>query len=97
MLKLYCFHDKKKLLQSLIRSTLSKQNGSVCHITNCSRPKLKAVNNYMKDTFSSLTFNTLNDTVVNVNPGSFMATVDLQDAYRSVPIHPEDRMHFGLW
>ena len=47
----------------------------------------------MKETFSRFSFNRL-DNIVAQN--RFMATVDLQDAYRSVPFHPVDRMHFGL-
>ena len=75
---------------------IPKSNKSVRNITDCSRPKLKTLNNYMKDTFSSFNFNTLDDIIVDISPGSFMATIDLQDAYLSVPIHPEDRKHFGL-
>ena len=73
-----------------------KPNGSVRHITDCSMPNLESVNNYMKSTFSTFNFHTLDDVIRDVKPDSFMATVDLQDAYRSVPIHPEDRTHFGL-
>ena len=75
---------------------IPKPNGSVRHITDCSRPIHSSVNNFMKNTFSSFCFNTLDDVIVDVKPESFMATVDLQDAYRSVPIHPDDRHHFGL-
>ena len=73
-----------------------KPNGSVRHITDCSRPLKNSVNNFMRQTFSTFSFNTIDTVIKNVSPGSFMATVDLQDAYRSVPIHPEDRTHFGL-
>ena len=55
-----------------------------------------SVNNFMKYTFSSYSFNTIDDIIKGVSPGSFMATVDLQDAYRSVPIYPIDRTYFGL-
>ena len=92
--KLSLTSSKPNQVHSL--GAIPKPNGSVRHITDCSRPKIRSVNNFMKDTFSSFAFNTLDDAVVNINPGSYMATVDLQDAYRSVPIHPEDRKHFGL-
>ena len=75
---------------------IPKPDGSIRHITDCSRPCKISVNNYMKDTFSRFSFNTIDVVVPNVTPYSYMATVDLQDAYRSVPIHPEDRKHFGL-
>ena len=73
-----------------------KPNGSIRHITDCSRPDHLSVNNYMKATFSSFSFNTIDDVILDVKPNSYMATVDLQSAYRSVPIHPDDRHHFGL-
>ena len=73
-----------------------KPNGSVRHITDCSRPKKRSVNNFMRQTFSSFAFNTIDTVVKDIAPNSFMSTVDLQDAYRSVPICPADRKHFGL-
>ena len=75
---------------------IPKPNGSVRHINDCSRPVKTSVNNYMKDTFSTFKFNTIDDIITDVHPNCYMATVDLQDAYHSVPIHPEDRTHFGL-
>ena len=54
------------------------------------------MNNYMKAIFSRFSFNTIDDVVLDINSFSYMSTVDLQNAYRSVPIHPEDREHFGL-
>ena len=51
----------------------------------------------MKEIISRFSFNRLDNIVaVDVTQNSFMATVDLLDAYCSVPIHPVDRMHFGL-
>ena len=73
-----------------------KPNGAVRHITDCSRPLLTSVNNFMKHTFSTFSYNTIDNAIKDVHKYSYMATVDLQDAYRSVPIHPDDRKHFGL-
>ena len=73
-----------------------KPNGSVRHITDCSRPLKSSVNNYMREMFSTFSFNTIDTVIKDISPGCYMATVDLQNAYRSVPIHPEDRKHFGL-
>ena len=75
---------------------IPKPNGSVRHITDCSMPDKLSVNNYMKNTFSCFSFNTLDDVVLDVGLGNYMATIDLQDAYWLVPIRPEDRKHFGL-
>ena len=92
--KISITHTKPDQIHSL--GAVPKPNGSVRHITDCSRPPLKSVNNFMKETFSSFAFNTIDDIVQNITPNCYMATVDLQDAYRSVPIHPSDRRHFGL-
>ena len=89
-------YAKSKPLQIHALGAVPKPNGSVRHITDCSMPAKKSVNNFMKDTFSKFSFNTLDDIITKVKPGSFMATIDLQEAYRSVPIHPENRKHFGL-
>ena len=75
---------------------IPKPDGSIRHITDCSRPLKSSVNNYMKGTFSKFSFNTIDDVIPHIKPDSYMCTVDLQSAYRSVPIHPQDRQHFGL-
>ena len=54
------------------------------------------MNNFIKKTFSRFSFNTVDDVVTDISSSSYRATIDLQDAYRLVPIHPDDRKHFGL-
>ena len=73
-----------------------KPNGSVRHITDCSMPRKHSVNNFMKSTFSTFSFSTIDNVISSVKKDCYMATIDLQDAYRSVPISPSDRKHFGL-
>ena len=85
-----------KPLQIHALGAIPKPNGSVRHITDCSRPVGKSVNKFMSSTFSKFSYNTIDDAITHVTTGSYMATVDLQDAYRSVPIYPKDRQHFGL-
>ena len=92
--KLSVTSEKPYQIHSL--GAIPKPSGSVRHITDCSRPTFDSVNKYMKSTCSTFSFNTLDDIIKDVKPGSYMATVDLQNAYRSVPIAPADRMHFGL-
>ena len=92
--KLTIVSEKPEQIHSL--GAVPKPNGSVRHITDCSRPLHFSVNNYMKQTFSSFSFNTIDSVIKDISPGCYMATIDLQDAYRSVPIHPDDRKHFGL-
>ena len=87
---------ERKPHQTHALGAIPKPNGAVRHITDCSMPTKISVNNYMKQTFSSFAFNTIDTVVKEVTTDSYMATVDLQDAYRSVPICPKDRVHFGL-
>ena len=75
---------------------IPKSNGDVRIITDCSEPKKQSVNNYMKQVFSRFSYNQLDDVIPHIMPGYFMATVDLQSAYRAVPIHPKNRENFGL-
>ena len=60
---------------------IPKPNGSVRHITDCSRPKGDSINNFKKYTFSSFSFNTIDDVVKSVSPDYYMATVDLLCPY----------------
>ena len=89
-------HVDKKPSQIHSLGAINKPNGSIRHITDCSRPVGSSINNFMGSTFSRFSYTTIDDAVKHVNVDSYMATVDLQDAYRSVPIHPNDRHHFGL-
>ena len=73
-----------------------KPNNGVRHITDCTRPMGASINNYMKYTFSRFSFKTIDDIIKDIKPGCYMATVDLENTYRSVHIHPSDRKHFGL-
>ena len=50
----------------------------------------------MHQTFSSFAFNTIDTVIKDIKIGSNMSTVDLQDAYCTVPINPCDRKHFRL-
>ena len=50
----------------------------------------------MKETFTSFSYKTLDDVVNSVTRNSYMCTVDIQSAYRSVTIHPRVKKYFGL-
>lgn len=66
-------------------------------ITDCSRPEL-SVNNYMErvqDGFSYVTISRIVSSIIEGNY-TYMSTVDLASAYRSVLISPMDRPFFGI-
>ena len=57
-------------------------------IHDCSRPHRQAVNNYITTNLFKL--QTLDDATTLLGPNYYMAKIDLQHAYRSVPIHPDN-------
>ena len=75
---------------------LPKQNGNIRIITDCSKPNFISVNNYMKEVFSTFSYTKLDDVISQIGQGDYMATIDLESAYRAVPILPENRQSFGL-
>ena len=36
------------------------------------------------------------DTILKLGPGTELAKIDLQNAYRIVPVHPDDRSLLGM-
>ena len=63
-------------------------------IHDCSRPLGAALNDYADlETFS---YQTIREAAALIQPGDFLAKVDLANAYRSVKIHPQDYPLTGL-
>lgn len=73
-----------------------KKSGGYRPITDCKRPLFESINNYMEDTFSTFKYKSSDDVCNLMFPYSYMATVDIASAYRTVSIHPEDWEHQGL-
>jgi hypothetical protein len=73
---------------------IPKSDGSVRLIHDGSRPVGTAMNNYSNP--DPVRFQTLQDACSLAKSNYFMAKVDLQAAYRSVPIHPDDYAATGL-
>ena len=73
-----------------------KPNGSLRPITDCKRPIGKSVNSHMTTTFSTFKYKSCDDAMSLMSPGCWMACMNLQSAYRSVAIHPDDRTYCGL-
>jgi len=63
-------------------------------IHDCSRPAGAALNDFA--TIDKLSFQTIDDAAQLVSPNCFFGKVDLQSAYRSVAIHPDDYPATGL-
>ena len=65
-----------------------KDDGSVRLIHDGSLPEGFAMNEYTDH--HSVRYETLQDACRLVKPGYYCAKLDLQSAYRSVPIHPDE-------
>lgn len=80
-------HVKPTIISAL--GAIPKPNSSEVRIIHdCSRPHGKAVNDYI--TIDTFKFQTLDDAIKLLQPGSYMAKIDLRHAYRSIPIHPDN-------
>ena len=63
-------------------------------IHDCSMPPGKGVNSYID--IEKQTFQTIDSAVKMIEPGCYMAKIDLRHAYRSVPVHPANHTALGL-
>ena len=70
-----------------------KPSGGIRPITDCKRPIGASVNSFMSSSFSTFSCVTVDDAISLMTPGCWMSCVDLQSAYRSVAIHPDDRKY----
>ena len=72
-----------------------------CLIVDLSAPEGKSVNDGIDPSLCSLTYVTVNNAVsaiLRTGKGSFIAKADIKQAYRMVPVHPQDRPLLGvLW
>lgn len=73
-----------------------KKGGGWRPITDCRRPLGLSINNYMVSTFKEFSFRTVDDVCALVTTGCYMATVDIEAAYRTVTISPEHWKYQGL-
>lgn len=64
-------------------------------ITDCSRPVGKSVNSSCDTLVQKFSYSSMKDVVDLITPGSYLAIVDIQAAYRAVPIHPNHRQYLG--
>ena len=73
---------------------IPKDNGKIRLIHDCSRPIGNSLNSYAeKDTVQ---FQSVREAAGKLGQGYYMAKIDLESAYRSVGIHPDDYESTGL-
>lgn len=65
-------------------------------ITDCSRPEGRAVNDNCTSLVKKFTYSSVQDVVELIEPGYFLSVVDIQAAYRAVPVYPAHRNYLGF-
>lgn len=73
-----------------------KGEDSIRPITDCSLPLGVAVNDHSTHLAQNFRYNTIHDVVALISPGSYMSVVDIQSAYRAVPVFPKHRSYLGF-
>lgn len=73
-----------------------KPNGSVRHITDCSRPVGHSVNDSCDDLVLQFTYKSVDSVVALLKKGQFMSVIDIKAAYRAIPIKPSHRPYLGF-
>ena len=63
--------EKPKQIHAL--GAVPKPNGSVRHITDCSRPPKLSENNFMKETFSTFSYDTIDAVINDITPNCYMS------------------------
>ena len=77
---------------------VTKSNGKLRPITDCSRPEEGCINNFMSSTYRPFSYNSVDSAVDLLSEGCFMAVVDISAAYRSVNVHSEHTKFQGfIW
>lgn len=90
----YVVTNEKPCLISPL-GAVSKSDGGIRLIHDCSRPGGTALNDYVSS-FQSQKFQTIDDATDLVHKGYYMAKVDLKSAYRSVSINSDSQRYTGL-
>lgn len=73
-----------------------KPDGNIRPITDCSKPVDVSVNYHCASLVLPFKFMNIKDVVAMLQPGEFMAVVDIKSAYRAVIILPEHRQYMGF-
>lgn len=73
-----------------------KSNNEFRPITDCRRPIGESINNYMLSTAQEFQFKSIDDICEVLKKGSFLATIDIKAAYRSISVRPEHWQYQGI-
>ena len=81
-------------------AVIPKKSPGKCRvIVDLSRPDGCSVNNHLRRDATHVAYSSVDDAdhlMHYLGQGALMAKVDIQEAYRIIPIHPEDRRFLGI-
>jgi hypothetical protein len=70
-------------------------------IVDLSSPSGHSINDYLRREWTHVSYSSVDDAALLMHalgPGTLMAKLDIRDAYRIIPVHPEERRFLGvLW
>lgn len=79
--------QKPKCVHSL--GAVSKPDGGIRPITDCSLPEGKCINEKMDGLVKSFKFKNVDDVVNMTEEGDYISVVDIKSAYRAVSVNPD--------
>ena len=93
-------HSKcAKVITSSIAVIPKKTVGKWQVMVDTSRPRGASVNDNLRRELTHIAFSSVEDAahlMHYLGPNTLLAKLDVSEAYRLVPIHPEDRIFWGV-
>ena len=74
--------------------------GKWCLIVDLSHPSAFSVNDFMEPELCSLRYTSVDEVVqviLSLGQGAQMVKVDIESAYRTIPVYPTDWLLLGMW
>ena len=90
----YVIWSVKPTIISAIGAIPKPDSTEIRIIHDCSMPKGRGVNSYIS--VDKYKYQTIDDAVKLIRPGSWLAKIDIRHAYRHVGIHPANFLATGL-
>lgn len=91
----YQISNVKPHIISALGAVPKKDSSDIRIIHDCSQPRGKAVNDFVKPQVGKQKYQTIDDALRLIKPGYYMAKIDLKHAYRSVRVHVHDHQALG--
>ena len=91
--------DCSSIITSSLAVVPKKTPGKWRIIVNLSRPRNASVNDFIRREFTHVAYSSVDDAALimhTMGRNTELAKIEIRDAYRIIPIHPEDRSFMGI-